>query len=95
MKPYVIAVALLLSACATNNETGLAPAVQIPPLPENLAQKAKALAPSNNLTMGGQVLDNAHNIREYNKVSTQLNHIIDVYNCMRESINNKKEPKCL
>jgi hypothetical protein len=93
MKPYVIAVALLLSACATNN-TGLAPAVQIPPLPENLAQKAKALPSSNDLTMGGQVKDNTHNIREYNGVSTQLNHVIDMYNCVRDSINNKKEPKC-
>lgn len=93
MKPYLI-VALLLSACATNS-TGLAPAVQIPPLPENLAQKAKALPLSNDLTMGGQVKDNTHNIREYNEVSIQLNHVIDVYNCMRDSINNKKELKCL
>lgn len=95
MKSYILAVALLLSACATNNSTGLAPAVQIPPLPDNLAQKAKALSASSDLTMGGQVKDNTHNIREYNGVSTQLNHLIDVYNCVKDSVNNKKELKCL
>lgn len=95
MKSYILAVALLLSACATNNSTGLAPAVQIPPLPDNLAQKAKALPASSDLTMGGQVKDNTHNIREYNGVSTQLNHLIDVYNCVKDSVNNKKELKCL
>lgn len=95
MKSYILAVALLLSACATNNSTGLAPAVQIPPLPDNLAQKARALPASSDLTMGGQVKDNTHNIREYNGVSTQLNHLIDVYNCVKDSVNNKKELKCL
>lgn len=95
MKSYILVVALLLSACASNNSTGLAPAVQIPPLPENLAQKAKPLPASNDVTMGGQVRDNTHNIREYNGVSIQLNHVIDVYNCVRDAVNNKKEPKCL
>ena len=94
MKPYILVAALLLSACATN-DTGLAPAVQIPPLPDNLAQKAEALPESSDLTMGGQVKDNTQNIRRYNGVSIQLNHIIDVYNCIRHSVNNKKEIKCL
>lgn len=95
MRVYLLAAVLLLSACGLNKTTGLAPAVQIPPLPENLARKAKALPASDDLTMGGQVKDNTHNIREYNSVSTQLNHVIDVYNCVMYSVNNKKEIKCL
>lgn len=91
----ILVLALLLSACSTPVDTGLATPMQVPPLPENLAVKAKALPPSTDLTMGGQVQDNTRNIREYNGVSTQLNYVIDIYNCVREAINNKKEIKCL
>lgn len=40
MKKLILALALLTTACA-GKETGLAPAVQIPPLPGNLAQKSR------------------------------------------------------
>ena len=93
-KLVVILLPFMLVACG-GKDTGLAPAVQIPPLPENLARKADALTPSNDTTMGAQVKDNTHNIRKYNSVSTQLNSLIDVYNCVRDSVNNKKEAKCL
>ncbi len=85
---------LLLSGCTTK-DTGLAHAVQVPALTQNLAQRATQLPPNTDKTMGGQVLDNTSNIRAYNQVSTQTNTLIDLYNCVRESINNKKEPKCL
>ena len=84
---------MFLAAC-NGKETGLAPQVQIPPIPANLALKAEALPPNTDVTMGGQVQDNTRNIRAYNSVATQVNNLIDLYNCVRESINNKKEIKC-
>lgn len=75
-------------------DIGLAPAVQIPPLPENLAQKAEPLPPVEDATMGGLVQANVEASREYNAVSFQLNKLIDLYNCVQIAVNNKKEPEC-
>ncbi len=94
MKKLVIVSALLLSACANKPDTGLAPAVQIPPIPENLAQKAEPLPPITDPTMGGLVKANIDSSKKYNAVSFQLNKLIDLYNCVMDSVNNKKELKC-
>lgn len=94
MKKVLILLGLLaLSACSTT-DTGLAKPVQIPPLPESLARRATALQPSSDTTMGGQVRDNTNTIRQYNAVAFQTNDLIDLYNCIREAINNKKEVEC-
>lgn len=94
MKKLIIVAALLVSACASKPDTGLAPAVQIPPIPENLAQKAEPLPPITDPTMGGLVQANVQSSKQYNSVSFQLNKLIDLYNCVRDSVNNKKEFKC-
>jgi hypothetical protein len=94
-KVIAIISCLALVACTTRPDTGLAPPVQIPPLPEKLAQRAGPLPSSEDTTMGGQVLDNTRNIRAYNAAAYQVNDLIDLYNCVREAINNKKEIKCL
>lgn len=94
MKKTLLVFALFLSGCATTPETGLATGVQIPPLPEKLAQKAGSLTPNEDTTMGGQVLDNTQNIRQYNDKAFQVNDLIDLYNCVRDAVNNKKEIKC-
>lgn len=94
MKKLVIVSALLLSACANKPDTGLAPAVEIPPIPENLAQKAEPLPPITDPTMGGLVKANIDSSKKYNAVSFQLNKLIDLYNCVMDSVNNKKELKC-
>lgn len=75
-------------------DTGLAPAVQIPPIPVNLAQKRGQLNPNDDITMGAQVKDNTTNMRQYNSAAFQVNNLIDLYNCVREAVNNKKEIKC-
>lgn len=93
MKKVIIAVAFLLSACATP-DTGLAPAVQIPPLPENLAQKPEPLPPITDPSMGGLVEANIESTKKYNAVSFQLDRVIELYNCVRDAVNNKKEFKC-
>lgn len=94
MKKATIVLALLLSACKTAPDTGLAKGVQVPPIPEKLAQKAGPLLPNEDITMGGQVTDNTQNIREYNAKAFQVNDLIGLYNCVRDAINNKKEVKC-
>ncbi len=94
MKKSILVAALLLGACKTAPDTGLAPGVQIPPIPEKLAQKAGPLSENDDVTMGGQVKDNTNSIREYNSKAFQVNDLIDLYNCVREAVNNKKENKC-
>lgn len=93
MRQLIIAVALLTTACA-GKETGLAPAVQVPALPMNLSQKAEPLPPITDPTMGGLVQANVDTSRQYNAVSFQLNKLIDLYECVRDAVNNKKELKC-
>lgn len=94
MRASIIVLALLLSACKTTTDTGLTTSVQIPPIPENLAQRAGPLTPNTDTTMGGQVSDNTTSIRHYNDKAFQVNDLIDLYNCVREAVNNKKEIKC-
>lgn len=89
----LLPIVLLLSACASK-DTGLAPAVQIPPLPANLAQKAEPLPPITDPTMGGLVQANIDSSKRYNAVSFQLNKLIDLYSCVKEAVNTKKELKC-
>lgn len=94
MKKVGLVLVLFLAACKTTDDTGLVVGVQVPALPESLAQRAEALPPNTDTTMGGQVLDNTRNIRAYNEKAFQVNDLIDLYNCVREAVNNKKEIKC-
>lgn len=94
MKKALIVLSLLsLTACSTK-DTGLVVGIQVPPLPASISEKAKQLPASEDVTMGGQVQDNTSNIRSYNSVAFQTNYLIDLYNCVREAVNNKKEIKC-
>lgn len=92
-KALIVLCLISLTACKTT-DTGLAVGIQLPPLPAALAEKAKQLPASEDVTMGGQVQDNTSNIRSYNSVAFQTNYLIDLYNCVREAVNNKKEIKC-
>lgn len=82
---------LLLAGCGSS-DAGVQ--VQLPPLPSSLASKSENLPPNTNTSMGAQVLDNTSNIRAYNRVATDKNALIDLYNCVRDAVNNKKEIKC-
>lgn len=91
----IILIALLLSACK-HTDTGLATPVQIPELPPILAKKAESLPQITDPSMGGLVVQGAEDDSEYNTVSNQLNKLIDFYNCIKVSINNKSNAKeCL
>lgn len=80
-----------LSACTHGPNTGLAPAVLIPDLPSNLAQKAGPLPPLTDPNMGPLVVDATNTDMQYNSVAHQLNSVIDIYNCVKTSINEKKD----
>ena len=94
MRYIALPLALLLVACKTT--TGLAPDPRIPDLPSNLEKKAEQLPPITDPSMGGIVRDGTSTDMLYNSVSTQLNNLIDLYNCVKISMNDKKDPKeCL
>ena len=82
---------LLLSACAQVPDTGLAEQIKVPDLPETLAEKAKPLPPLTDTSMGGLVVDGTNSDMQYNSVSHQLNSVIDLYNCVKPSTNEKKD----
>lgn len=92
----VLVLLFALSACTHRPETGLVTAVQIPDLPSNLAQKAGPLPPLKDPSMAAQIEDATNTDMRYNSVSHQLNSVIDIYNCVKTSINEKKDIKnCL
>lgn len=87
----VLILALLLSACAHKVDTGLVKPVQLPELPSNLSEKAKALPKITGASMGSLVVDGTNADMQYNAVSIQLNNLIDLYNCIKVSVNEKKD----
>jgi hypothetical protein len=88
--------ALFLSACATTEPqlAILAKPVQVPELPVELSKKATRLPDITDLTFGGIIKDGAAADQQYNSVANQLNSLIDLYNCVRKSINDKGSTDC-
>jgi hypothetical protein len=89
----ISAVSLALVGCAHKEEepTSLGTPVRIPEMPSNLAVKAKPLPPITDNTMGGLVIDGTNTDMKYNEVAHQLNNLIDLYDCVKLSINEKKD----
>lgn len=89
---------LLLSACSHTEDTpvvGVTP-VRVPDLIEPLNQKATRLPSISDRTMGGQVEAGIEAEIAYNDVAFRYNKLIDLYNCVKTSINNETEIKqCL
>lgn len=70
--------------------------IQAPDLPVELSKKAEALPPIIDNTMGARELDAAETDRKYNEVAHQTNALIKFYDCVKDSVNNKKDIKqCL
>ena len=103
MKRLLLAIttSLLLSACATSMPPppiGLAKAVQVPELPLELSKKATRLPDIKDSTFGGIIKDGAEVDQQYNSVAHQLNALIDLYVCIRKSMNQElidPETACL
>jgi hypothetical protein len=92
----VLILLFALSACTHKPDIGLVTAVQIPDLPPNMAQKAGPLPELKDPSMAALVEDATNADMRYNSVSHQLNSVIDIYNCVKVSINEKKDIKtCL
>lgn len=98
MNKFLLAcmLSLMLISCGDKNiELGLAEPVKIPELPVGQFDKVGSLPPLEDPTFGAQQLDAAQTDIKYNEVGIKYNRLIDFYNCIRESINNDKEPECL
>ena len=76
-------------------DTGLAKPVRIPDIPPGLSEKAGQLPQLTDPSMGALVLDGAASDMQYNAEAHQKNKLIDLYNCVKDAINNGKEIKCL
>ena len=81
----------LLAACG-DKESGLGRIPTIPDLPPELNKKAEKLPPITDNSMGGLVIDGTNTDIKYNEVSTRLNTVLDIYECVKTSFNNKKSP---
>lgn len=94
MKKVLLIVTLLLTACG--REYVPVKGVVPPPLPPQLSKKAKALPPVTDRSLGGLIVASAQDTQAYNAVASQLNSLIDVYDCVRLAIDKNTDVKnCL
>lgn len=108
-KIVLLAAIALLSGCVSGREDidiatsddividgenlGSAPAARVPQLPENLARKAQALPEITDRSLAGQQRSAVEADRAYNSVAIQLNAVIDAWECVRVSLNDKTDPE--
>lgn len=91
----ILPILLFLAACNTTQGAPEVKSIQIPELPVSYT-KAEALPPLTDNTLGGIVKDAVETDKKYNVISLKYNSLIDFYNCIKVSINNKTDPnKCL
>lgn len=83
----------LLASCGHDQETGLANWPVIPDLPHELNKKAEKLPDIKDNSIGALVIDGTETDIKYNDVSTRLNAVLDIYECVKTSFNNKKSPE--
>lgn len=95
----IAVISLSLAGCKHTDGVDDAPgvvAVKVPNLPEALDRKVERLPDLTDLTMGGQVRSGIEADRAFNDVGFRYNKLIDLYNCVQDAVNNKKDPdKCL
>lgn len=89
----LIAVLLLgfAAGCAGNErpdpEIGVAPAVQVPPLPDKLNRRAVRLPDITDGTPGGLTRDGVSTDKKYNDLAYRHNAVLTVYECVRLAVN--------
>ena len=98
-KIMIMLLPLALAACATTKDEPVpsgVTAVRVPELPYPLNQRATRLPDITDNTMGGQVEAGIEADTAYNDVAFRYNNLIDLYNCVKDAINNKQEvEECL
>lgn len=97
MKAFIAALALFVTACATPQP--IPPGVErakVPDLPAYYQERAKGLPPLTDNTMGTLTVDAATSSQHVNEIATKYNSLVDLYDCVKESINTDKTAKsCL
>ena len=89
-KIFILGSLLLLSAC---KEYVPAPQLTVPPLSERYT-KAEKVPDINGLSMGEREKAGVESDIKYNDVGGKYNNLIDLYNCVRVAINERKVPDC-
>lgn len=96
MKKIVLAamLALPLAACGGGGERpdpeiGVAPAAQMPALPNALAQKAERLPDITDPSLGGIHRDGAQSDSRYNDLAYRYNFMVDAWGCVRQHLNSR------
>lgn len=93
MKRLVVGLALLLSACGGERpQTGMAPPPALPELPEPLRKRAEPLPPITDPSVEGMLRDSVDTDIRYNEVGSQLNALLDAYECIKRSLNERADP---
>lgn len=96
MKHLLLAAALLLSACKTVPTPPDVDPVRIPEVSSYHQKRAEQLPPLTDPSMGGVVKDSAEISQKYNELAYRYNSLLDVWVCVKDSINNEKLPEtCL
>ena len=92
MRTAIIAImALTISACAT--PTPVVPdAVNIPPIPANLAVKAPPLPPITGNDLHSLIRDGLATDRLYADLRSRHSATVDLYECVRLAINTNSSP---
>lgn len=91
MKKYILLV-LLLSGCAHTQETVIVDPPKVPRLPAHYDIKAARLPDIVDPSFGGIMVDGTESDIKYNSLSIKYNQLLDIYNCVRVSINERKDP---
>jgi hypothetical protein len=97
-KLLLIAPFFLLAGCMGAGDPGLGLAVPpaMPDLPQQLAKKAEPLPPLTGTTLADREKELSSTEQAYNEKGTQLNALIDAWNCVKVSLKNRTDPsKCL
>lgn len=90
----VLVFAFLLSAC-NPKQSPIVSSPRVPDLPANLAIAATNLPLISDTTMGTAHIQGVKDDMQYNALRDRYNNLLSLYNCIKESINKRKEVKCL
>ena len=93
MKNLIILASIFVAACSTTGTPPGVESIKIPDAPAELTKKAERLPDLVDPSFGGVMLDGAKTDALYNDVAWRHNRLVDFYDCVKTSINTKKDPK--
>lgn len=84
---------LLLTGCATVPDVGIAEPVQIPELPAQYLEAPEPLPKLTDNSFEALQRDAFETDIKYNILSNRYIDIVEIYNCVRETVNKKGDTK--